>query len=381
MKSRTIIALAAALTLQISCLFAEPNYIEIKSISDATCIGIKSLEDFENLINQNNVAAVFLLSAGGRTDDLAYSTFYNYKTQGYDRNISAKIASYIAYINIGNTYFSFNLGNYKKISDYKEGKALGFENGTEYYEARNLNLLNLELYQYYKKNTFKSSEDCAEAKKNNFPTSDEYYAAKEKGYDSYADYKDYLVWNGKGYKSKEEWLKAKGKGFSNYNAKDFYDAQANGFATADDCQKAHELGFTKNDELKTYNSVTNDLEQIAKEKGMDRKQSAMYYFIKKLQKGSYSLRVLSASLKDIFYQSDDATRKTIEFFIDNDKARTLERHIEPKRRSERYRYESNLSPITDDELFPENELNAFIERVDIKELGEFNKEKGNFIKK
>lgn len=381
MKSMTIIALAAALTLQISCLFAEPNYIEINSISDATCIGIKSLEDYENLINQNNVAAVFLLSAGGRTDDLAYSTFYNYKTQGYDRNISAKIDSYIAYINIGNTYFSFNLGNYKKISDCKEGKILGFENGVEYYEAKTLKLPNAELYNYYKKNTFASSEDCVDANEKGFQTSYEYYNAKEKGYENYSEYKEYLVWNGKGYKSKEEWLKAKGKGFSNYNAKDFYDAQANGFATADDYQKAHELGFTKNDELKTYNSVTKDLEQILNDKGTDRKQTVIYYFIKKMAKGNYSLRVLSASLKDIFYQSDDATRKTIEFFIDNDKLRTLERHTEPKHRSDWYRNDRNLSPITGDELFPENELNAFIERVDIKELGEFNKEKGNFIKK
>ena len=363
------IALAAALfSLQIFCAFAELNYIEIESISNAPIVKVKSLEDFESLISKNNVSTAFL-QIGVTVTTKTMSGIFTSKPYN------------VAYINIAGAYFSFNLGTYARILDFKEGRNLGFENGTEYYEARNLNLLNSELYQYYKKNTFKSSEDCAEAKKNNFPTSDEYYAAKEKGYDSYADYKDYLVWNGKGYKSKEEWLKAKGKGFSNYNAKDFYDAQANGFATADDHQKAHELGFTKNDELKTYNSVTKDLEQILNDKGTDRKQTVIYYFMKKISKGNYSLRVLSASLKDIFYQHDEGTHKTIEFFIDNDKSRTLERHIEPKRRSDWYRNDNNLSPITGDELFSDSELNAFLEKADFKELGSFNKENGIFTKK
>lgn len=378
MKSRTIIALAA-LTLQISCLFAEPNYIEINSISDATCIGIKSLEDYENLINQNSVAAVFLLSAGGRTDDLAYSTFYNYKTQGYDRNISAKIDSYIAYINIGNTYFSFNLGNYKKISDCKEGKILGFENGAEYYEAKTLKLPNAELYNYYKKNTFASSEDCVDANEKGFQTSDEYYNAKEKGYENYSEYKDYLVWNGKGYKSKEEWLNAKSKGFSKYNAKDFHEAQANGFATADDHQKAHELGFTKNEELQTYNSVTNDLEQILNDKGTDIKQTVIYYFMKKISKGNYTLRVLSASLKDIFSQSDETTQKTITIFINNENQNNGAAGYETY--NNRYTSKSKPSIINYDKLFSDSELNAFLEKTDFKELGSFNKENGIFTKK
>lgn len=361
------IALAAALfSLQVFCGFAELNYIEIYSISGATIIRIKFLDDFENLISKNNISTTFMQTGVTETTKTS-SGIYTSKPHN------------ILYINIDGTYFSFNLGTYVKISDYKDGKTLGFENGTEYYEAKNLNLPNAELYNYYKKNAFASSEECIEAKKNNFPTSDEYYAAKEKGYDNYSDYKEYLVWNGKGYKSKKEWQNAKDKGFSNYNAKAFYEAKANGFATADDYQKAYELDFTKNDELKTYNSVIKDLEQILNDKGTDRKQTVIYYFMKKLSKGNYSLRVLSASLKDIFYQSDDATHKTIEFYIDNNKAYTLERHLDSKKR-DRY-YNHNLSPITGDELFPENELNAFIERVDIKELGEFNKEKGNFIKK
>lgn len=361
------IALAATLfSLQAFCGFAELNYIEIYSISDATIIRIKSLDDLEELISKNNISTAFLQT--GVTDTTKTSSGI-FTSKPYN----------LIYINIDGTYFSFNLENYAKILDYKDGKTLGFENGTEYYEAKNLNLPNAELYDYYKKNTFASSEDCIEAKKNNFPTSDDYYASKEKGYDNYSDYKEYLVWNGKGYKSKEEWLNAKSKGFSKYNAKDFHDAQANGFATADDYQKAHELGFTKNDELKTYNSVTKDLEQIANDKGTSRKQTAIYFFIKKLAKGNYSLRVLSASLKDIFYQSDDATRKTIEFYIDNNKAYTLERHLDPKKH-DRY-YSRNLSPITGDELFSETELNAFMDKVNLKELGIFNKENRNFSKK
>ncbi len=367
MKKIKITLAAVLFSLQVFCAFAELNYIEIYSISDAPIVKVKLVEDFESLISKNNVSTALLQT--GVIDETKITSGRIHSSKPYN----------IAYINIAGTYFSFNLGTYAKISDYKEGKALGFENGTEYYEARNLNLLNLELYQYYKKNTFKSSEDCAEAKKNNFPTSDEYYAAKEKGYDSYADYKDYLVWNGKGYKSKEEWLKAKGKGFSNYNAKDFYDAQANGFATADDYQKAHELGFTKNDELKTYNSVTKDLEQILNDKGTDRKQTVIYYFMKKLSKGNYSLRVLSASLKDIFSQSDETTQKTITIFINNENQNNGAAGYETY--NNRYTSKSKPSIINYDKLFSDSELNAFLEKTDFKELGSFNKENGIFTKK
>lgn len=378
MKSRTIIALAAALTLQISCLFAEPNYIEINSISDATCIGIKSLEDYENLINQNNVAAVFLLSAGGRTDDLAYSNFYNYKTQGYDRNISAKVASYIAYINIGNTYFSFNLGNYKKISDCKEGKILGFENGAEYYEAKTLKLPNAELYNYYKKNTFASSDDCVDANEKGFQTSYEYYNAKEKGYENYSEYKDYLVWSGKGYKSKEDMQNSIKKDYP--SSTDYYDGQANGFENYADYKTAKDLTLSTSDDLKTYNAVTKELDAIAKNnEKFSRNQSVFYFFIKRLEKRNYSPRVLAAALKDIYYQSDEALRKTVEFFIDNNHELTVKRH--QKAENGYKRYEQSQSPITGDELFSESELKAFIENANLKELGSFNKENGIFTKK
>lgn len=378
MKSRTIIALAAALTLQISCLFAEPNYIEINSISDATCIGIKSLEDYENLINQNNVAAVFLLSAGGRTDDLAYSTFYNYKTQGYDRNISAKVVSYIAYINIGNTYFSFNLGNYKKISDCKEGKILGFENGAEYYEAKTLKLPNAELYNYYKKNTFASSEDCVDANEKGFQTSYEYYNAKEKGYENYSEYKEYLVWSGKGYKSKEDMQNSIKKDYP--SSTDYYDGQANGFENYADYKTAKDLTLSTSDDLKTYNAVTKELDAIAKNnEKFSRNQSVFYFFIKRLEKGNYSPRVLAAALKDIYYHSDEALRKTVEFFIDNNHELTVKRH--QKAENSYQRYEQSPSPITGDKLFSESELKAFIENANLKELGSFNKEKEIFTKK
>ncbi len=361
------IALAAALfSFQIFCAFAELNYIEIESISNAPIVKVKSLEGFESLISKNNVSTAFL-QIGVVDTTKTISGIYTSKPYN------------VAYINIASTYFSFILGTYVKISDYKEGKSLGFENGTAYYEAKDLNLLNLELYQYYKKNSFTSYEDCVEAKKNNFPTSDEYYAAKEKGYDSYSDYKDYLVWNGKGYKSKEEWLNAKSKGFSKYNAKDFHEAQANGFATADDHQKAYELGFAKNEELQTYNSVTNDLEQILNDKGTDRKQTVIYYFMKKLSKGNYSLRVLSASLKDIFSQSDETTQKTITIFINNENQNNGAAGYETY--NNRYTSKSKPSIINYDKLFSDSELNAFLEKTDFKELGSFNKENGIFTKK
>jgi len=342
-------ALAAALfSLQFFCGFAELNYIEIDSISNAPIVKVKSLNDFEGLISKNNVSTALLQTSAS-----------------------------VLFINIGQTYFSFPLNYYTNISDYKTGESLGFKNGNEYYEAKKLELPTSELYYYYKQNSFKSSADSIDANKNNFPNSSDYYASKSLGYDKYSDYKDYLEWTEKNFKSKDDWENAKKKGFS--NSQQFYDSEANGFANATDYQTARNLGFTKNEDYKTYNVVIKELEKIAKNKDCEKKQAIIYYFIQQLPKEEFSLGVLSSELKKNYIASDEATRKTITHFVreQNSIGQAANSYGYGRTRH----YENDYSQINGDELFSESTLRTFFAKVEPKELGSYSGKSEIFKKK
>ena len=341
MKKKIKIALAAALlSFQTIFAFAELNYIEVGSISNAPIVIITKLSDFELLITKNNVSTAFLRSSDGAM-----------------------------FINAGGSYFAYNLKFYTSISDFKTGESLGFKSGKEYYEAKNLELPTAELYSYYKQNSFKSSADCIKAKENGFPASSEYYTAKELGYEKHSDYMDYLNWTGKGYKSKEDWQLAQKRGFTDIHAKTFYESQEQGFANYDDYNKARGLGFSKNDELQIFNTVTGDLEKIVKAKAIERKQAVIYYFIQKLQKDEFSLSVLSKSLKNICDGSDKATQKTITYFLNENDGNN-------NRHNSYGRNQINL-----DNLFSEKELQVFFEKVEPKELGTYSSKSEIFKKK
>lgn len=377
--------------------FSEMKYIEIGKIQNATIVEVKSLPDFETLISKNNISTAFLQTS---SSDLL--------------------------INIGNTYFSFPLKGYSSISDYKTGESLGFKNGTDYAEAKSLTLSDSsEVYSFYKRNEFKSIADCRDAYKNGFcfvrekeekttetkftdsinknnaiesisyqmstrmiaqatsksknSESESYYKAKELGYKKYSEYKEYLDFTAKGFKSKKDMENATAKGFS--NSREFYEAEEQGFSNCADYKKAHSLGFSTNDEFKIYNATVSDLEKIIKAKAISKKYAVIYYYIQKLPKEESSLSVLSKSLKNLFDATDATTVKSVNLYV-NEKNND-ENSVAPKNNTrQRNQYQQSFTPRLDaSTFFTEESLRDFFAKVDCKELGSYSSQSEIFKKK
>ncbi len=336
--------LVISLAFLTTATFAEMKYIEIDSIQNATIVKVKNLSDFESLISKNNISTAFIQTS---SSDLL--------------------------INIGATYFSFPLKGYSNIADYKKGESAGYKNGAEYNEARKLALPTPALYYFYKQNNFQSVDDCIDANKNGFPSSTQYYAAKEAKFSKYSDYKDYLEYTGKGFKSKSDWQTATAKGFEYSNQ--FYESQEQGFSDYSDYKKAHDLGFSKNDELKIYNATVNDLEKIMKSKAVEKNYAVLCYYIQKLPKGEFSLHILSDSLKNLF-SADQTVAKSVNLFL-------YYPEFQKASASNNYNYfrPSDYNRLNAESLFSENTLREFFAKVETKELGTYSSQSEIFKRK
>ena len=146
--------------------FAEMRYVEINSISNATIVKLKKLEDLEFIIGKHNVSVAFFQSSSG---DLL--------------------------VNADGTYFSFWLNGYWTIDDYKKGTAAGFKNGSDFSDAEFHCIESSELYYFFKSNSFNSVEDCTDARKNGFSRASEFYDAQTKGFSTNADYQKARSYN------------------------------------------------------------------------------------------------------------------------------------------------------------------------------------------
>ncbi len=80
--------------LSVTMAHAELRYIEVDSIQNIPLIRIKSLDDFESILNENHISIVFLQ----RGELFAI---------------------------VGSTYFAFPIGDYKSIQDYRMGSRRG----------------------------------------------------------------------------------------------------------------------------------------------------------------------------------------------------------------------------------------------------------------
>jgi hypothetical protein len=199
---KRIFAIIAALFLT-NCAFADLKYIEIESKQNLPMIRIKTIEDFEAIINAYDISLVFLqYDSNSRT--------------GFNSVLKTSEAFIIA----GNTYFVFSMEGYKTLSDYKSGKTANFKTSSDYETAKSLGIDNAEFFYYYDRNSFQNINDANNAYKNGFvfytafrtqsaseqvfsssnklvfnennPRNNEseaYYEAKKLGYVNYTDYK------------------------------------------------------------------------------------------------------------------------------------------------------------------------------------------------
>lgn len=234
MKKQLLIFLTILLGIH---AFSELKYIEIGTKQNLPMIQIKTVEDFEAIIKTYDISLIFLQS-----DSLSKLGSSN---------------SSEAFVIAENTYFLFPLEGYKTLADYKKGKSEGYKNSSDFEKAKQLGIENGEFFYYCERNSFTKLEDAEDAYKNGFvlysiakkqssvekmfspiekllvfnenppqnKESEAYYEAKKLGYENYEDYKKYLDYTAKGFKTRENMLIAENNGFE--KGEDYYKAKRN----------------------------------------------------------------------------------------------------------------------------------------------------------
>lgn len=345
-----------------SHLFAELRYIEIDSKQNLPTIRIKKIDDFEAIINTYDISLVFL-------------QIQNDSDSRYGRSTS-KISD--AFVIAGNTYFVFNMEGYATLADYKAGKSANYLTANDYSKAKSLGISDTNLFYFYDRNSFQNLVDANDAFKNGFDLygenakspqnkeSEAYYDAKKLGYQNYADYKEYLDYTAKGFKSKDEYLFAKSKGFS--SAQEFAAATTAGFADNEEYQKAKKLGLNKKSDFLTYSEITKSVEKIISDKKIDKKSALTYYFIQNLPKSENAISALSKTLNENFNANSTELKNALNSYAND---------VQTDRNQTR----QNRNQMDISALFSESALKSFFRKVDINQIGSYNSQSEIFKRK
>ena len=382
MKKQLLIFLTILLGIH---AFSELKYIEIGTKQNLPMIQIKTVEDFEAIIKTYDISLIFLQS-----DSLSKLGSSN---------------SSEAFVIAENTYFLFPLEGYKTLADYKKGKSEGYKNSSDFEKAKQLGIENGEFFYYCERNSFTKLEDAEDAYKNGFvlyesfrkrtvpenlfpkapaqnqkiliegnpknKESEAYYEAKKLGYVNYVDYKEYLDYTTRGFNTKDESILAKSKGFS--QAEEFKTATAAGFVDKDEYKAAEKLGLTTKSDFIKYNEITTSINNIVENQRLNKKDSAIYYFIQNLQKGDYALSALSKSLiKDYDFYSTEL-KNSLDLYINDIKSkREYDQKLQDRKKK------NNILNIPN--FFTENELRIFFNLVSDPQLGSYSSQTEIFKK-
>lgn len=351
----------------ITALFSEIRYIEIDSIKNVPVIEIKKIEDFEAIINE-------------------YGVRIGYLQKSIDSSQTGKkqYDGLTLYIIVDSVYFSFPMKGYLTLTDYKNGTAKKFENGSDYNKAVSLGFDSSEVYYYYKRNSFSSVEDCLDAFKNGFvdtrkndygsraDDSTAYYNAKKLGYSNYSDYSEYIEYTNKGFNNKADWQIAKAKGFD--KGTDYYKATENGFSDYPSFNTARGVGLSTNEDYQKYNQIVSNIERNMKEKNLEKKDAIIYYYIQNLPKGEMAISALVSSMEELYNTQSENLSKAMDFWYSNMKYQDGSAYKNDSRFT-------NTKIMKIKTLFSQQSLVDFLSTEDISELGTFNKKTEIFKRK
>jgi hypothetical protein len=310
------------------CATAELKYIEIVQTQNLPLFMVKSIDDFEAIISRYGASMVFL----------------QYQPQS---------SSSTAFVIAENTYFSFDLEGYASIADFRSGKNQKYKNAQDYEEGKSLGFSNSEAYYFYTKNSFKSVKDCLTAISHKFPDSRSFYNAKNQGYSEYSDYKEFCDFSALGYLSKEEYTEAKSKGF--YHANEFRTATTAGFLNKNEYSQAISMGLKTKEDFSA-------IEKYCSEFNVEKKVSAIYYFVQKIPKGEMSISVLGKSLRENLQKTSQELQTAMSLYISG---------FENVQEYERNRRQTVKRFVNIQYLFDDSSLKRFFNAVDTSKLGAY----------
>jgi hypothetical protein len=147
--SASIRAYLLLITLAISCISCvtaeEPRdsirYVDSSGYSGGNIIRLTSIDDFQFLINRENIVVLFVKNVERGDDPILDTTEWFFPARN------------------GEIYVVDAQG-YLTLSDRDVGDMSGFPNGNTYYDAAELAIENFELYDYFMKNSFITVDDA-----------------------------------------------------------------------------------------------------------------------------------------------------------------------------------------------------------------------------
>ena len=358
-------------------LWADIKYVEIKSIGNVPTMELKRIEDVQLIV---------------RDFDLKI---------GYIQNVQNNpTASWLILIADG-TYFIFSTKGFKTIDDYIAGSNGGFRDGVDYYEAVELNLTKTSkpdssLYYFYKRNKFKSVDDCKDAFNKGFAfdeniwtekdkqelvvtgkESSVYYKAKDAQLANYAEYQEFMPGLERGFKTKADIQDANKKGFDKVRGDEYYSAMASGFSNYTDYKAARDIGLENQSSYDNYKKIVAEVDSIMNHQQLNKANAFIYFYLCQVPKGQQSLEVLVTTLKNIQQQQDAKLTQALDlYYSDITSLAEWENNY-----TRNYGYSSSSYRLNQvSTLISQSNLSNFFKSVDTSKIGTYSETTGIFTR-
>ncbi len=368
-----------ACALLFSCallLWADLRYVEIGSIGNAPSVRVENIGDLQFLIKHHGIEVGYLLKGKENPSD-------------------------VRLVVIGDgTYFFFDMNGHLSIEGYLAGERGGFRNGLDFQEAVELGLTQAAkpdsaCYYFYKRNQFKSVEDCTDAFKKGFAfretqwtarngreevkvegtESSAYYRAVAAQLADYKEYQEFMPGLEQGYKTKADIQDAKKKGFDAAKGWEYYTAMERGFSKYEDYKLATDLGLESQASYDTYCKIVAEVESIMKREKLERREAIIYFYLCQIPKGQQSFEVLTKTLEEMQGEQDATLTKALDLYYSD--IPSLEEWNKSRSRSystSQYRYQTVSS------LLSSSSLASFFKTVDISGIGRYDEASGIFTR-
>ena len=368
-----------ACTLLFFCallLWADLRYVEIGSIGNAPSVRVENIGDLQFLIKHHGIEVGYLLKGKENPSD-------------------------VRLVVIGDgTYFFFDMNGHLSIEGYLAGERGGFRNGLDFQEAVELGLTQVAkpdsaCYYFYKRNQFKSVEDCTDAFKKGFAfretqwtarngreevkvegtESSAYYRAVAAQLADYKEYQEFMPGLERGFKTKADILDAKKKGFGEVRGHEYYTAMERGFSKYKDYKAATDLGLESQASYDTYCKIVAEVESIMKREKLERREAIIYFYLCQIPKGQQSFEVLTKTLEKMQREQDATLTKALDLYYSD--IPSLEEWNKSRSRSystSQYRYQTVSS------LLSSSSLASFFKTVDTSGIGRYDEASGIFTR-
>ncbi len=292
------------------------------------------------------------------------------------------------------------MNGFSSIDEYLAGGTGGFRNGLDFQEAVELGLTQAAKpdsarYYFYKRNRFKSVEDCTDAYKKGFAfretkwsarngreevqvegeESSAYYRAVAAQLADYKEYQEFMPGLDRGYKTKADILDARKKGFGEARGHEYYTATERGFSKYEDYRAATDVGLESQASYDTYCKIVAEVESIMKREKLEKREALTYFYLCRIPKGQLSFEVLTRTLETMQREQDAKLTQALDLYYSDIPS------LEEWSNSRRSSYTSRTYHLKSvSSLLSSSSLTSFFKTVDTSRIGRYDEASGIFTR-